>query len=206
MGLQPRQQVCVEADGELPLCGRPCFRCLGEERLVERRNVRIVDPGILRPVNSRQAAFDRCFAHVPCLSPPRKSGQPPAQGACYHHYLSPFDGQVAGRWHGNETLHVGSEANNSRGSPLGLENPAPQFSVGYEGNEKIGRCQCRSVSTTAAFIDPDQSRYVLAIRAAPQGNRRCLLLRARSRRGVRRCAARPTPPSPGAAPRTTRTQ
>jgi len=39
-------------------------RCFRVERLVKRRNVRIVDLGILRAINPRQVAFDRLFAHV----------------------------------------------------------------------------------------------------------------------------------------------
>ena len=41
--LQPLQHVRVKADGELLLGQGPCFRCRRKERLVERRNVQIVD-------------------------------------------------------------------------------------------------------------------------------------------------------------------
>src|SRR5271157_4849394 len=51
-------------------------------------------------------------------NPGVRNFNPPDQGACHHHYLCPFVDRVAGRWHGNETLHVGSEANDSFGSPL----------------------------------------------------------------------------------------
>src|SRR5579864_1515546 len=52
VGLQPLQDVRVQADGELLLPRWPCFRCLGVERLVKGRNVRIVDLGIFHAVNS----------------------------------------------------------------------------------------------------------------------------------------------------------
>ena len=36
-----------------------CFRCLRVERFVERRNIGIVDLGILHAINPRQVAVDR---------------------------------------------------------------------------------------------------------------------------------------------------
>jgi hypothetical protein len=62
--LEPRQNVRVKTDGELVFGRGPCLRCLREERFVEWRNVGIIDLGILHPVNSRQVALDKFFAHV----------------------------------------------------------------------------------------------------------------------------------------------
>jgi hypothetical protein len=64
VGFEPMQYIGVKADGELLLGRGPCLGCLRVERLVERRNVRIVDPGILHAVNSRQVAFGGFSVHV----------------------------------------------------------------------------------------------------------------------------------------------
>ena len=87
--------------------------------------------------------------------------------------------QVAGRWHRNETLPADSETKDSLGSPLGLENPAFQFGFGHERKTRSGAAsadryfsarlsplkasETTSVSTTTAFMQPDQSQYVPAI-------------------------------------------
>jgi len=132
---------------------------------------------------------------------------PPPQGACHYRYLCPFDDQVAGRGHRDETVHVGSEANDPLRSP-----PRIQRSISASVTNETGRSgaasadrsfsarlsalktsETTSVSTTTAFMQPmqpDQSQDVPAIRATLHGNRRCFLLWARSRRIV------PTGPRP----------
>ena len=72
---QPFQYIGIQANRELLFGGGPCFRCLGEELLAERRNIRVVDICILHPINSRQVASDRflftCSASAksrPCLT------------------------------------------------------------------------------------------------------------------------------------------
>jgi hypothetical protein len=68
VGLQPPKHVRIEADCQLLFGGRPCFRCPFEKSIVERRDIRIVDVGILHAVNSRQIAFDRFLLMSICLS------------------------------------------------------------------------------------------------------------------------------------------
>ena len=64
LGFKPIQYIGVKAYGQLLFRGGPCFPCLRKERLVEPRDVGIVDLGVLHAVNPRQVAFDRFFAHV----------------------------------------------------------------------------------------------------------------------------------------------
>ncbi len=63
-GLEPIEHVRVKANGELPFRRGPCNCSCFEKLIPERRNVRIVDLGILHPVKPCQVAFDRFFAHV----------------------------------------------------------------------------------------------------------------------------------------------
>ncbi len=60
---QPSQHIRIEPNGELLFWGRPGNRSLFQKLFSERRNVRIVDVGILHPVKPSQVAFDRFFAH-----------------------------------------------------------------------------------------------------------------------------------------------
>jgi len=64
VGPEPIQHVRVKPDGQLLFHRGPCFRRLRKERLVKRRNVRIVDIGVFHAVNPRQVALDRFFVHV----------------------------------------------------------------------------------------------------------------------------------------------
>jgi len=64
MTLEPIEHVRIEANGQLLFRRRPSGRCLPEKCLVEPRNVRIVDIGVLHAVNARQVAFDGSFVHV----------------------------------------------------------------------------------------------------------------------------------------------
>ena len=64
VGLEPIEHVGVKADGELLLRRGLCHCGLFKKLIAERRNVRIVDFGILHPVKPCQVAFDRFFAHV----------------------------------------------------------------------------------------------------------------------------------------------
>jgi hypothetical protein len=60
---QPNQHIRIEPNGELLFWGRPGNRSLFQKLFSERRNVRIVDAGILHPIKPSQVAFDRFFAH-----------------------------------------------------------------------------------------------------------------------------------------------
>jgi|SRR5450755_3631330 len=68
MALQPIEYVRIQTDRQLLFRRRPGHRGLLEECLVEPRNVRVVDLGILHTINSCQVAGfladDRFFAHV----------------------------------------------------------------------------------------------------------------------------------------------
>ena len=55
--LQPIQYVRIETDRQLLFRRRPRRRCLFEESLVERRNVRIVNVAVLHPVNPMLSRF-----------------------------------------------------------------------------------------------------------------------------------------------------
>jgi hypothetical protein len=68
MALEPIEHVRIETNRQLFLGRRPSGGCLLEKRLVQRRNVRIVDIGVPHPVNSRQVAFDRFPVHAGSLS------------------------------------------------------------------------------------------------------------------------------------------
>ena len=64
VALEPIEYVRIETDRQLPLGGRPRRRGLLEKRLVEWRNVRIVNIGFAHAVNPCQVALDRFFVHV----------------------------------------------------------------------------------------------------------------------------------------------
>ena len=68
MTLEPSEHVRIEANRQLLFHRRPSHRCLLEKCLIQWRNVRIVDIGILHAVNSRQVARflanDRFFVHL----------------------------------------------------------------------------------------------------------------------------------------------
>jgi len=64
MTLEPLEHVRIETNRQLLFRRRPSRRCFLEKCLVEWRNVRIVDIGVLQAINSRQVAFDRSFVHV----------------------------------------------------------------------------------------------------------------------------------------------
>jgi len=64
VGLQPFEHVSVKADGQLVFRWGPCNCCLFEKLVSKRRDVGIVDVGVLHPVKACQVALDRFSAHV----------------------------------------------------------------------------------------------------------------------------------------------
>jgi hypothetical protein len=63
-GLEPLQNVLIKTYSQLLLGRRPGNQRLFEERISERRDVRVIDIFVPKAVNLLQVAFDRFSAHV----------------------------------------------------------------------------------------------------------------------------------------------
>ena len=64
MTLEPIEHILIQTNRQLLFRWRPGHRRLFEKRLVQPRNVRIINLSVLHAVNPRQVALDRFFSHA----------------------------------------------------------------------------------------------------------------------------------------------